>query len=575
MTLNMTVATRRCIYQSADYRLLDWTTNQLSDFETQKIVLVNKFGWAATICFAGVGRTGRVDVGTWLVERVAAIRFEDPLERLFDELRTADAWLADVPPPRNRHSFSVGAFVAGRPVFALVSNFEEVNGPSLSTARRHLSASVLRPVIPSTFVSGDVTAVNRSERTRLKRLAARDPEPQRMYEAMASLNRAASERSRLISPACFTTYVRLTGEGGGMVHGVGDRPFIPQFAIPPEFRAAFTRLLDEQFGPGGAQIRSISSGRTEATEEFHQLQIRERPFDANSHSNYGAFLNDKKEDSVGAERAYARALELDPEHVNALGNLANLRWDRGDTADAEALYRKALRRKPCNENVAFNFARFLYGVKNDWFEASAILRAAIADHPNSGRLHLLLGELGLIHGEASAALESIRLAREKRGDQAKVEAAFACGLHIVGAEVGECLAAYQVAVALNPQNGALKLNLSQLLFLQRDKQEALKQLQDAIRSGLDEGAMLEAAFYQLAHTAADPTPIVREVAERLARGTRLRWNVLPNIECVRNEEPQKAALLETVRRVMLGEEGPAALEHIASKWPVPRHKSQR
>jgi hypothetical protein len=46
MTLNLTVTTRRCIYQSADYRLLDLKTGETFDFETQKIVLVNAFGGA-------------------------------------------------------------------------------------------------------------------------------------------------------------------------------------------------------------------------------------------------------------------------------------------------------------------------------------------------------------------------------------------------------------------------------------------------------------------------------------------------------------------------------------------------
>ena len=44
-----------------------------------------------------------------------------------------------------------------------------------------------------------------------------------------------------------------------------------------------------------------------ATDEFHQLQIREKPTDPNSHSNYGAFLKDKRGDNAGAERAYAKA----------------------------------------------------------------------------------------------------------------------------------------------------------------------------------------------------------------------------------------------------------------------------
>jgi len=214
----------------------------------------------------------------------------------------------------------------------------------------------------------------------------------------------------------------------------------------------------------------------------------------------------------------------------------------------------------------FNFARFLHGVKSDWVEASAILRAGIADNPDSGRLHLLLGERGLIHGEGPAALENLRRAREKGADQARVECAFACGLHMAGADVGECLAAYQVAVALNPQNAALRLNLTQLLFLRRDDDEANRQLHEALRGGLDDGAMLEAAFYQLAHTAAEPAPVFRDVAERLARGVRLRWNVLPNIERVRKDEPQKAALLEIVRKVMVGEQEPAILDKMAANW---------
>ena len=129
MTLNITVATPRCIFQSADYRLQDVTTKKTFDFQTQKLVLINNSRWSATVCSAGVGRTDTVDVSEWLAERVAAIEFADPFERLLDELKTADAWLSKVPSPYNRHSFSIGAFVGTHPVFALVSNFEKPNGP--------------------------------------------------------------------------------------------------------------------------------------------------------------------------------------------------------------------------------------------------------------------------------------------------------------------------------------------------------------------------------------------------------------------------------------------------------------
>ena len=131
-----------------------------------------------------------------------------------------------------------------------------------------------------------------------------------MYEAMAELNRSVAAQNAWVSAACFTTHVRLTGEGGGLAHGIGDRPFLPEFGMPPFARDAIKELLDKQFGPGRAQLRQVASMRAEATDDFHETQLREKPNDPSAHSNYGAFLKDKKGDSDGAEREYRRALQL-------------------------------------------------------------------------------------------------------------------------------------------------------------------------------------------------------------------------------------------------------------------------
>ena len=80
--------------------------------------------------------------------------------------------------------------------------------------------------------------------------------------------------------------------------------------------------------------------------------------------------------------------------------------------------------------------------------------------------------------------------------------------------------------------------------------------------------MLEAKFYQLAHTAADPASLLQDVAERVARGVRLSWNVRPNIERVRAEQAQKADLLESVRKVMIGEQPLAAFATVLRDWPT-------
>jgi tetratricopeptide (TPR) repeat protein len=104
---------------------------------------------------------------------------------------------------------------------------------------------------------------------------------------------------------------------------MGDRPYFPNFAIPAGAEEAITRLLDQQFGPGRAQLRGVSTTRADTSDEYHEIQLREKPEDPNTHSNYGAFLMDIKGDREGAERAYRKAIELDENHASALGNLAS------------------------------------------------------------------------------------------------------------------------------------------------------------------------------------------------------------------------------------------------------------
>jgi hypothetical protein len=138
---------------------------------------------------------------------------------------------------------------------------------------------------------------------------------------------------------------------------------------------------------------------------------------------------------------------------------------------------------------------------------------------------------------------------------------------VSGVLVGECIAAYYIAITLTPENGALRLNLAQLMFLKGDETEANRQLQEAMRSELDESAQMEAQFYLLAHTSSDPTVIFRTVKSLLARGSRLRWNVGANIEIVSHRDPQKAILLELVSKVMAGERDQVFLDQALARWP--------
>jgi len=552
VTLTVTVPGRRAIYQSADYRLLDLSTGQTSDFKTQKGVLINAFGWTAVVAFAGIGRTTRVDVSEWLASHVASIGGNDPFERVIEALLDADSWLSPVEQANRRHSFSVGAFDESTPIFALVSNYESTVAPQARLAADRLTVSRIRPTRATTFVSGQAWAVSRSQRRGIARMVERDPEPAKVYEALASLNRAVSDETPLVSPSCFTSHIRLTGEGGGQIHGGDEIPFMPTFAFPPEVRKSVLGLLDEQFGPGRARLVGMSSGRAGATDAFHQVQLREKPLDPNVHTNYGAYLKETKADTVGAEREYRKALELQPDHINALGNLANLLWDRDDLDEARNLYERALQPEPPDENASWNFARFLIAA-GEPANALAVVERALRAHTESGRLYLLKAQLLLSDSRGREALAELDQAQQAGADLASVESGRAIALHVTGAPIAQTIGAYWTAIGFNSNDGVLHLNLAQLLFLLGDADQAEGQLAEAVKLGLDGAARLEAAFYQAAHTEAYPSVVLQRIRTLLDAGARLAWDVSPNIELVGRTDSKRATFLRQLEAAMKGE----------------------
>ena len=565
MTLNITVLSRRSIYQSADFRLTDARTgNHTVDFATQKIVMVNTFGWTASICFAGVGRTANVIVSEWLTERANSILNNDPFERLIEELRTADTWLSNVPPPLNRHSFNVGAFVGSEPIYVLISNFEHPSGQETALAAKELSVFQMKPTRPKALLSGIKSAVTKRERKDLVGIASTTTNYERVCDSLAEINRRASTRSNLISPGCFTTHLLNTGESEGRVHGLEGQSFFPTFGLPPGALEVVRDLLDAQIGGGNYQLVGMSGARTPSSEMEHQARLKERPNDPELHNNYGVFLGNKG-NHEGAKREYTKAISLNPNHALALCNLANSRWNEGDLDGAEILYNRALSADAKNEASILNFAKFQAIARGLILDSIALLDTGIDYHPKAARLQLFRAELSIQAESATAAVEHFQRAREKGANQTAVETGYACALHMSGAPIADCVAAYRVALSLNPNNADLKLNLSQLLFLLNDR-EANQKLKEAIAQGLTGSAHLEGLFYQLCHTPGDKESVIKAIKVSLNEGSRLNWDVQPNIEEVRKYHPKLANQLDYVRQVMIGDASLDLLDGMT--WPA-------
>jgi tetratricopeptide (TPR) repeat protein len=551
MSLNITVLSRKVIHQSGDFRLVDWHGRRVN-FEAQKQVQITRWRWSAVVAFVGVGSTRRVNVADWLGERTAGLAQDSGFDALIDVLLTADEWIRDLPLQRRFHTFSVGAFVGHRPLFVLVSNFEAVHERPSRVARPRLRATYLRPRREQVFVTGRPATVTKLERQSLIGLLRARATPEVVMNRLAQLNAMAHTRdSDYISEHCFTSFVRLTGEGGGMVHGLDGRPFAPRFMIPELAGDAIANLIRSQF-PEGAQLRSFSSMRSPGSESDHLVQIREKPNDPNAFNNYGHYLREVAKDDLRAEQQFLRALELDPHHSHALGNLANLMWDRGDLDRAEDLYRQSIRENPDNVTHRVNLGKFLLNARGDGEAALRLCEEGNAETTDKVPLLRLFADLLGRRGEYSRAVTQYERLHDMQPNDAEITLIYGSVLHATGAAPTDVEPLYRQVLAAEPMNGKALLNLSQIRFQVGAVDESAGLIRRALAVPLTDSDKVEALFCWYAIEGERGT--LRELRSLLGLGARSKgWDLTPVVSQAVAGGHEEAELMRALAAVVGGE----------------------
>jgi tetratricopeptide (TPR) repeat protein len=82
-----------------------------------------------------------------------------------------------------------------------------------------------------------------------------------------------------------------------------------------------------------------------------------------------------------AQRAYERALELDPKYVHALINLGNLHYGEGRADEARTYFERAIEQEPGNAKARFNLANVLHD-RGEYQAALILYRDAAAFAPD-------------------------------------------------------------------------------------------------------------------------------------------------------------------------------------------------
>jgi hypothetical protein len=283
VTLNITVATRKVIYQMGDFRLTNTKTGKYEDRTAQKQVQIQKFDWSALVSFAGVGSVGTLNVSNWLAEQIGKIPADGSVERLITLLLEADRWLQTTPAKHRWHTFTIGAFVGSRPLTAMISNFQSIDGRQEPSPRRMLFITRRRPTHPLVILAGQGAAsVTEQDRSRLIGLVRSNAPPLTVHNALAELNERIAALDSSVSPGCFTSHLTIDGKSEGIPHGIDSRQeYLPEFALEAFKKLGLTLkpAIDETGRPKPIQLVGMTGVRSPSSEQEFQARLKENPND--------------------------------------------------------------------------------------------------------------------------------------------------------------------------------------------------------------------------------------------------------------------------------------------------------
>lgn len=199
--------------------------------EEQKLFVLAYERWTGLLCYTGVARNGNHNTANWLTRTLTHPLGERSPDSVLNALVSdGNTWLRRIPEASRFHTFTLAAFLKGRPRISAVSNFQWVGGEQFSQPLGTFRVSHLETRLSRVALSGVSFAVTDQEKLRLENAVSRLA-PKDLRYAVAMTNRRAAERDLRISESCAVAHLHPNGAGEVEVFGNMATSFVPTLIV--------------------------------------------------------------------------------------------------------------------------------------------------------------------------------------------------------------------------------------------------------------------------------------------------------------------------------------------------------
>jgi tetratricopeptide (TPR) repeat protein len=235
------------------------------------------------------------------------------------------------------------------------------------------------------------------------------------------------------SPAAYELYLRGRHEWNGRTRrGMWEalRAFQQAIAIDPGYAAAYAGLSDTwQLLPDYGDVPASEGLAQAKTSALRAIALDSTL--AAAYASLGAVLDDYDRDRPGAERAYRRAIALNPAYATARQWLAIHLADDGRFEEALEEIERARRLDPLSLIINTAAGAVTYFAR-DYQRAVAEYRAVVEQSADFAIAWALMGRAQLVAGRVEPAVEALERSIELSGGDPSYRAVYAAALAAAG-----------------------------------------------------------------------------------------------------------------------------------------------